>query len=184
MITINRLTQADLEQPFFCHLGDIACVFCNRQLANRLALKFLRTFFERFVHRLLATPAVSQYGYQPRLTAMITWFVSSDYLFTSIRFPKIETSKVFTLEATVRPKIGLSRRALLCWSGDRFGRPGLKGRDAEHMGVNGTSLQPALIQGERPSDYAGDVTVDEAWRVLLEDKDSVLIDVRTNAEWS
>ncbi len=52
------------------------------------------------------------------------------------------------------------------------------------MGVNGTSSQPALIQGERPSGYAGDVAVDEAWRVLLEDKDSVLIDVRTNAEWS
>ncbi len=52
------------------------------------------------------------------------------------------------------------------------------------MGGSGTSTQPALIEGRRPSDYAGDVTVEEAWRVLLEEKDSVLIDVRTNAEWS
>ncbi|MAN60732.1 MAG: sulfurtransferase [Parvibaculum sp.] len=52
------------------------------------------------------------------------------------------------------------------------------------MGGSGTSKHPALIQGQPPEDYAGDVTVDEAWRVLLEDKDSVLIDVRTNAEWS
>ncbi len=47
-----------------------------------------------------------------------------------------------------------------------------------------TPTQPALIKGGRPEDYAGDVTVEEAWRVLLEDKDAVLIDVRTNAEWS
>lgn len=52
------------------------------------------------------------------------------------------------------------------------------------MGGTGTSTQPALVQGQRPADYAGDVTVDEAWRILLEDKDAVLIDVRTNAEWS
>ncbi len=52
------------------------------------------------------------------------------------------------------------------------------------MGGGETSTQPATIQDQRPADYAGDVTVDEAWRVLLEDKDSFLIDVRTNAEWS
>ncbi len=52
------------------------------------------------------------------------------------------------------------------------------------MGGSETSTQPALVQGSRPSDYAGDVSVDETWRVLLEDNDSVLIDVRTNAEWS
>lgn len=52
------------------------------------------------------------------------------------------------------------------------------------MGGSATSTQPVLIQDQPPANYAGDVTVDEAWRVLLEDKDSVLIDVRTNAEWS
>lgn len=102
----------------------------------------------------------------------------------SIRFPKPETSKVFTLEVTVRPKVGLSRRAPLCWNGDRFGQPGLKGSDAEHMGGSETSTHPALVQGQRPEAYAGDVAVDEAWRILLEDKASILIDVRTTAEWS
>ncbi len=116
--------------------------------------------------------------------AMITWFVSNDYLIQSIHSPKSEMSKVFTLEATVRPKIGLSRTTPLCWNGGRFDRPVLMGSDAEHMGGGDTSLQPALLQGARPSDYAGDVSVDEAWRVLLEDKDAVLIDVRTHAEWS
>ncbi|MBI1260129.1 MAG: rhodanese-like domain-containing protein [Rhizobiales bacterium] len=35
-----------------------------------------------------------------------------------------------------------------------------------------------------PSDYAGDVSVMEAWRVLSESADAVLVDVRTRAEWS
>jgi len=33
-------------------------------------------------------------------------------------------------------------------------------------------------------DYAGDIEVAEAWRILSEDDRSVLIDVRTQAEWS
>ena len=33
-------------------------------------------------------------------------------------------------------------------------------------------------------DYAGDVGPAEAWRVLSEDPASVLVDVRTDAEWS
>jgi len=40
------------------------------------------------------------------------------------------------------------------------------------------------ILGERPRDYAGDVSVAEAWRVLEARPDAVLIDVRTKAEWS
>ena len=32
-------------------------------------------------------------------------------------------------------------------------------------------------------DYAGDVSPKKAWEILSEDKDAVLIDVRTDAEW-
>lgn len=32
--------------------------------------------------------------------------------------------------------------------------------------------------------YAGDVTPDEAWRILRSEPDSVLVDVRTQAEWA
>lgn len=42
---------------------------------------------------------------------------------------------------------------------------------------------PAII-GDRPSDYAGDVTPEEAWRVLSGRQDAILVDVRTRAEWS
>ena len=34
------------------------------------------------------------------------------------------------------------------------------------------------------STYAGDVTPDEAWKILSEDSDAVLVDVRTDAEWN
>lgn len=34
------------------------------------------------------------------------------------------------------------------------------------------------------SSYAGDVTPDEAWRLLKSDPDATLVDVRTDAEWS
>lgn len=34
------------------------------------------------------------------------------------------------------------------------------------------------------SNYAGDVTPAEAWRLLQTDPDAVLVDVRTDAEWS
>ncbi len=40
------------------------------------------------------------------------------------------------------------------------------------------------ILGQKPADYAGDVSVDEAWRVLSGNPDAVLVDVRTRAEWS
>lgn len=32
--------------------------------------------------------------------------------------------------------------------------------------------------------YAGDVTPDDAWRMLVEDPRAVLVDVRTDAEWA
>lgn len=34
------------------------------------------------------------------------------------------------------------------------------------------------------STYAGDVTPDEAWQILADDDDAVLVDVRTDAEWN
>lgn len=40
------------------------------------------------------------------------------------------------------------------------------------------------IVGASPGNYAGDVTPAEAWRVLRENPDAVLVDVRTRAEWS
>ncbi|MBX3445710.1 MAG: rhodanese-like domain-containing protein [Parvibaculaceae bacterium] len=40
------------------------------------------------------------------------------------------------------------------------------------------------IVGIPPENYAGDVTPAEAWRVLSENPDAVLVDVRTRAEWS
>jgi rhodanese-related sulfurtransferase len=36
----------------------------------------------------------------------------------------------------------------------------------------------------KPADYAGDVSVTEAWRVLTQNPKAVLVDVRTRAEWS
>lgn len=53
-----------------------------------------------------------------------------------------------------------------------------------HMGGNQSSTHAVQIEGDRPSDYAGDVAVEEAWRVIQEDSDAILVDVRTNAEWS
>lgn len=44
-------------------------------------------------------------------------------------------------------------------------------------------VTPELIAA--PSgDYAGDISVSEAWRVLSHDAGSVMVDVRTKAEWS
>ena len=42
----------------------------------------------------------------------------------------------------------------------------------------------AAILGGKPTDYAGDVAVDEAWRILNSDPQAVLVDVRTKAEWT
>ncbi len=40
-----------------------------------------------------------------------------------------------------------------------------------------------VLQGRKPEDYAGDVEPAEAWRILGERQDTVLVDVRTRAEW-
>ena len=37
---------------------------------------------------------------------------------------------------------------------------------------------------QRPAGYAGDLSVEDAYAVLTEDKKSVLVDVRTQPEWS
>ncbi|MEQ9146308.1 MAG: rhodanese-like domain-containing protein [Parvibaculaceae bacterium] len=42
----------------------------------------------------------------------------------------------------------------------------------------------ASILGTAPADYAGDVSADEAWRVLGKDQNALLVDVRTAAEWA
>jgi rhodanese-related sulfurtransferase len=47
----------------------------------------------------------------------------------------------------------------------------------------GEHVKP-LILGEQPANYAGDISSEEAWRVLSENPDAVLVDVRTRAEWS
>jgi rhodanese-related sulfurtransferase len=44
--------------------------------------------------------------------------------------------------------------------------------------MNDTGSQPSIKQ------YAGDVTVQEAWDILAENPDAILVDVRTNAEWA
>ena len=40
------------------------------------------------------------------------------------------------------------------------------------------------VLGKQPDDYAGDVTPEEAFRVLGADPKATLVDVRTRAEWS
>lgn len=44
-------------------------------------------------------------------------------------------------------------------------------------------VAPELLSGQAEG-YAGDVSVEEAWRVLKEDPAAKLIDVRTKAEWT
>ena len=36
---------------------------------------------------------------------------------------------------------------------------------------------------ERPGPYAGDITPQQAWQLLSDNPDAVLVDVRTDAEW-
>lgn len=40
------------------------------------------------------------------------------------------------------------------------------------------------VRADPGQGYAGDVSVDEAWRVLTEDPAATLVDVRTMAEWA
>tara|TARA_R110002110_G_scaffold191911_1_gene399987 strand:+ start:355 stop:819 length:465 start_codon:yes stop_codon:yes gene_type:complete len=44
------------------------------------------------------------------------------------------------------------------------------------------STSPELY-GPKPADYAGDVEPAETWRILNENQEAVLVDVRTQAEW-
>ncbi len=39
------------------------------------------------------------------------------------------------------------------------------------------------LYGPRPQGYAGDVEPAETWRILSENRNAVLVDVRTRAEW-
>lgn len=55
--------------------------------------------------------------------------------------------------------------------------------DDAGAGKSGENMNPRIV-GERPANYAGDVSVEEAWRLLRENPASVLVDVRTRAEWS
>jgi len=50
-------------------------------------------------------------------------------------------------------------------------------------GKSESDAEPEIVN-DRPEDYAGDVTPQEAWRVLGVDPHAVLVDVRTQAEWS
>lgn len=47
----------------------------------------------------------------------------------------------------------------------------------------GSDSAPVIL-GERPDSYAGDITAEEAWRVLQANRQAVLVDVRTQAEWT
>jgi rhodanese-related sulfurtransferase len=51
------------------------------------------------------------------------------------------------------------------------------------MGVDEIYAKVAEQAGSEVG-YAGTVTVDEAWRLLADDPDAVLVDVRTKAEWT
>ena len=50
-------------------------------------------------------------------------------------------------------------------------------------GEKGGTVLPELL-GAKPDDYAGDVSPQEAWRVLSINSDAVLVDVRTLPEWN
>lgn len=50
-------------------------------------------------------------------------------------------------------------------------------------GETNDNVTPAIL-GAQPANYAGDISVEEAWRVLSENPQAVLVDVRTRAEWS
>lgn len=61
---------------------------------------------------------------------------------------------------------------------------GVAGKKGEGMpGETNDNVKPAVL-GTQPVDYAGDISAQEAWRVLSENPKAVLVDVRTRAEWS
>jgi len=53
-------------------------------------------------------------------------------------------------------------------------------------GMSGETSKTALpeLLGAKPDGYAGDVSPQEAWNVLSENSDAVLVDVRTMPEWN
>lgn len=58
-----------------------------------------------------------------------------------------------------------------------------QGQGLTDMGVSSIYAKAAEEKGSEV-DYAGTVTVEEAWQLLEGDSDAVLVDVRTQAEWS
>ena len=55
----------------------------------------------------------------------------------------------------------------------------------ETVGVDWDSLQRTAKERLAPGfSYVGDVTPSEAWQILADDTDAVLVDVRTAAEWN
>ena len=50
-------------------------------------------------------------------------------------------------------------------------------------GGNKEAIRPEIVSGT-DAGYAGDVTAAEAWRVIQENRQALLIDVRTRAEWA
>jgi rhodanese-related sulfurtransferase len=50
-------------------------------------------------------------------------------------------------------------------------------------GETNDNVKPVIL-GASPANYAGDISAQEAWRVLSENPNAVLVDVRTRAEWS
>jgi rhodanese-related sulfurtransferase len=58
-----------------------------------------------------------------------------------------------------------------------------RGRERMVMGADEIYAKAAEQAGSGAG-YAGTVTVDEAWRLLADDPDAVLVDVRTKAEWT
>ena len=50
--------------------------------------------------------------------------------------------------------------------------------------MEGVFDRPQLAVGDSTIvSYAGDITPEEAWKLLVDDPDTVLVDCRTNAEW-
>jgi rhodanese-related sulfurtransferase len=58
-----------------------------------------------------------------------------------------------------------------------------QGRERMVMGTDEIYAKAAAQAGAEVG-YAGTITVEEAWRLLADDPDAVLVDVRTKAEWT
>ena len=58
-----------------------------------------------------------------------------------------------------------------------------RGQGLTDMGIHDIYAK-AAEQGGSEAGYAGTVSVEDAWRLLADDPNAVLVDVRTQAEWS